>query len=211
MLNQKSRKNVYFSFIHSYQNYGNIAWGSTYKTKLKKIFTYQKKAARVIFFTDRLAYVKPLMLDTNALNVYQINIYQNFILLYKSHTGTATLMFFNRFSKINHNNTTSSKNSGNYTVLKPTMKLTIFLISRRSPILWNIVLDATLKESSKNSSNYTILKSTMILTNFSISRRYPILWNTVLDATLKEIESLLPFKAKVKEMLLARDNELSFF
>ena len=43
--------------------YGNIALGSMYKTKLKKIFTYQKKAARVIFFADRLAHAKPLMLE----------------------------------------------------------------------------------------------------------------------------------------------------
>ena len=40
LLDQKSRENVYFSFTHSYINYGNIAWGSTYKIKLKKIFTY---------------------------------------------------------------------------------------------------------------------------------------------------------------------------
>ena len=51
----------------------------------------------------------------------------------------------------------------------------------------------------------------MKLTNFAISRRSPIAWNTVLDATLKEIESLPLFKAKVKETLLSRDNELSFF
>ena len=74
MLNHKSRKNVYFSFILRYINYGNIAWASTYKTKLKKIFTYQKKEARVIFFADRLDHPKPLMPDMNALNVYQINI-----------------------------------------------------------------------------------------------------------------------------------------
>ena len=42
-LNQNSRKNVYFCFIHSYKNYFNIDSGSTSKTKLKKIFTYQKK------------------------------------------------------------------------------------------------------------------------------------------------------------------------
>ena len=111
------------------------------------------------------------MFDMNELNVYQINIYQNLILLYKAHTGTAPSIFFNKFSKINHNYPTSSKNRGNYTILKSTMKLT----------------------------------------NFAISRRGPILWNTVLDATLKEIESLPLFKAKVKEMLLSRDNELSFF
>ena len=51
----------------------------------------------------------------------------------------------------------------------------------------------------------------MKLTNFAISRRGPIHWNTVLDATLKDIEYLPLFKAKVKEMLISRDNELSFF
>ena len=111
------------------------------------------------------------MLDMNALNVYQINIYQNLILLSKAHTGTAPSIFFNKFSKINHNYPTSSKNSCNYTILKLTIKLT----------------------------------------NFSVSRRGPILWNTVLDTTLTEIESLPLFKANVKEMLLSRDNELSFF
>ena len=54
-------------------------------------------------------------------------------------------------------------------------------------------------------------KLTMKLTNFAISRRGPILWNTVLDAILKVIKTLPLFKAKVKEMLLSRDNELSFF
>ena len=51
----------------------------------------------------------------------------------------------------------------------------------------------------------------MKLTNFAISRRGPILWNTVLDATRKEMESLILFKAEVKEMILSRDNELSPF
>ena len=86
------------------------------------------------------------MLELNALNVYQVNIYQNLILLYKVHTGTAPSIFFNKFLKINYNYPTSSKNSSNYTIPKSTMKLTIFLISRRGPILWSTVLDATLKE-----------------------------------------------------------------
>ena len=32
-LSQNSRKNVYFSFIHSYINYGSIAWGNQIKEK----------------------------------------------------------------------------------------------------------------------------------------------------------------------------------
>ena len=70
----------------------------TKKTKkLKKILTYQKKATRVIFFADHLTHAKSLMVDMNALNVYEINIYQNLILLYKAHTGTALSIFFNKF------------------------------------------------------------------------------------------------------------------
>ena len=82
----------------------------------------------------------------NVLDVYQIIIYQNLILLYKAHKCTAPSIFFNKFLKINHNYLASSKNSGNYSIPKPTMKLTSFAISRRGPTLWNTVLDATLKK-----------------------------------------------------------------
>ena len=34
-LNEDSRKIIYFSYIHSYLNYGNVAWTSAYYTKLK--------------------------------------------------------------------------------------------------------------------------------------------------------------------------------
>ena len=35
-LNEHSLKTIYFSYILSYLNYANIAWASTYATKLKK-------------------------------------------------------------------------------------------------------------------------------------------------------------------------------
>ena len=143
---QKSRKNAYFSFIHSYFNYGNIAWGNTYKTKLKKIFTYQKKTARVIFFGDTLAHYKQLMLNMNVFNFYQINIYQNLTLLYEAHTGTTPLIFFNLIGfQRSIINPKSSKNSGGYRIFKSARKLTNFAISRRVRILGNTVLDAALK------------------------------------------------------------------
>ena len=37
-LNKKSMVSLYYSFIHSYLNYGKIAWCSTSMTKLKKTF-----------------------------------------------------------------------------------------------------------------------------------------------------------------------------
>ena len=38
----------YFSFFHSYLNYGNIAWASTTKSKLRKIASQQRQAVNAI-------------------------------------------------------------------------------------------------------------------------------------------------------------------
>ena len=37
LLEQKSFKSNYFAYINSYLNYANIAWASTYRTKLQTI------------------------------------------------------------------------------------------------------------------------------------------------------------------------------
>ena len=45
-------KTLYFSFVHSYLNYGNIAWGSTTQTKLKKLVNKQRQAIRAIYAAE---------------------------------------------------------------------------------------------------------------------------------------------------------------
>ena len=50
-LDKESLKTIYFSYIHSYLNYANIAWASTYFTKLKTIHYQQKHAAIIVFKT----------------------------------------------------------------------------------------------------------------------------------------------------------------
>ena len=37
LLEQKSLRSIYFAYINSYLNYANIAWASTYRTKIKTI------------------------------------------------------------------------------------------------------------------------------------------------------------------------------
>ena len=70
-------KSIYFSCIQTYFNYTNIAWANTQKTKLKMINIKQKHPARIIFNEDRLRRSQPLLKTLNALNVLQLNIYQN--------------------------------------------------------------------------------------------------------------------------------------
>ena len=61
LLSQKCMINIYFSFIYSYINYANIAWSSTNRSKLSKLFNKQKHASRIILFQDRHVPAKLLM------------------------------------------------------------------------------------------------------------------------------------------------------
>ena len=42
---------IYYSSLHSYLTYRNIAWCSTTVSKLKKLFSKQKQAIKTISFT----------------------------------------------------------------------------------------------------------------------------------------------------------------
>ena len=45
-------KTLYFSSAHIYLSYGNIVWGSTTRTKLKKIESKQRGVIRVIYAVE---------------------------------------------------------------------------------------------------------------------------------------------------------------
>ena len=82
-LNRKSMINLYFSFIHTYINYGNIAWASTTKTKLKKIYSQQKQAIKMVF-NFILSPSKELLNELRTLNIYKLNIFQNLVFIFKT-------------------------------------------------------------------------------------------------------------------------------
>ena len=82
-LEGKSLKSIYFAYIHSYLNYANIAWASTYRIKLKTICFHQKHAVSIVFNKDKLTHSRPLLRSLDALNVYQINLNQHLAFMYK--------------------------------------------------------------------------------------------------------------------------------
>ena len=69
VLNEHCAKQLYFSFIHSYLNYGNIVWASTNKSKLEVLFRRQKHATRVIYFKDKFTHANSLMQQLKAFNI----------------------------------------------------------------------------------------------------------------------------------------------
>ena len=57
-LDKDSLLSLYFSYIHSYINYANLAWASTHKTNLEKIHSQQKHALRIVYNKDRYYHTK---------------------------------------------------------------------------------------------------------------------------------------------------------
>ena len=83
----------YFSYIHSYTNYGNLAWANTHKTNLKKIHSKQKHALRILYNKDRYNHTKELFSSWNVLNVYKLNLLNTSIFMHKIKNGTALQLF----------------------------------------------------------------------------------------------------------------------
>ena len=75
VLSKQCLKQLYFSFIRSYVNYENIAWASTSKSKLERLYHCQKQTARVIYLKDGNIHVSPLLNRMKALNVFKLNIF----------------------------------------------------------------------------------------------------------------------------------------
>ena len=67
---------LYFSFFHSYLNYGNIAWASTTKSKLRKIASQERQAvnARLKNDNQEINNSRKFMEKNGILNVYKLNL-----------------------------------------------------------------------------------------------------------------------------------------
>ena len=103
LLNQKSLTSIYFSFIHVYINYANIAWSRTNPSKLKKILNKQKHASRIIILSEeRNTHSRPLMKKLGILNIFQLNILQTLLFMFKTKNEESPRIFSDQFSNIEH-------------------------------------------------------------------------------------------------------------
>ena len=72
ILSKRLVKLMYYSFIHSYLNYANIAWASTKKLNLISLYRSQKYAIKIMHDKDCFVHTKPLFKHAKVLTVYEI-------------------------------------------------------------------------------------------------------------------------------------------
>ena len=139
-VNSKCFRTICFSFIHSYINYANIAWASTNKTKLKKLFV-KKNKPRVSYLIKTDLRIRPSFKTLNALNVYQINLLQALLFMHNIKKTSSHRIFLHQFETINHKYATwyfrykEPNKETNYTK---------YYIHARGPVIWNIFLNNVL-------------------------------------------------------------------
>ena len=136
ILNRKLMKKLYYSFIHSYLSYGNIAWGSTYKTNLLSLYRHQKHALRIITNSDRFTHSHPLFKELKILNIYEINVFQILYFILKCKLKLSPPIFHGLFT-LKPASKYEMRSDG--VLLEPLCKTRQeqFNICYRAPHLWN--------------------------------------------------------------------------
>ena len=160
-LDKESLKTIYFSYIHSHLNYANIAWASTYFTKLKTIHYQQKHAARIIFNEDILTHFRPLLRSLNALNIFQINLYQHANFMYKFKKHRAPKIFNMSFEKPTHKYPGQSSEI-NFKYIKYSFTSTKHSISVRGTKICNEFLTKQEKEIQSHSIFLSNIKTKLL-------------------------------------------------
>ena len=145
LLQVKSLESIYFAYIHSYINYANIAWGSTYRTKLKTIYFHQKHAVRIVFNEDKLTHSRPLLRALHSLNVYQINLYRHLNFINKLNTNQVPSIFNDLIKKPEHKYLTKFSKIC-FSLKTFSLKTTKYAISYCDPKIWNDFLTKSEKE-----------------------------------------------------------------
>ena len=135
-LNSKSLRSIPFALVHPYINYANIAWASTDRTYLKRILGKQKQAARLMSSHDNSIPLSLLMKKLNILNVYQINILQHLLFMFKVKNHLTPKVLNQLFSLINHLYPTRFSDNS-FKTYDFNLKLTRFTIGFRGPTIWN--------------------------------------------------------------------------
>ena len=98
-LNNKCLLSLYYSYIHSYISYANIAWANTYFSNLKKVNSQQKHSVHIIYNKMKYESVRELLISLKILNAYQINILNNASFMHRINTKTAPTVFLSKFTK----------------------------------------------------------------------------------------------------------------
>ena len=128
---------------------------------MKRVYLKQKHAVRIVFNRYKLTHLNLLFENLNALNVYQINIYQHLNSMHKFINNQIPSIFSDPIKRSDHKYPTNFSQSSSYLKRYP-LNSTKYSLSIRGPKLRNDVINKEEKDIQSYSLFQKKIKSKLI-------------------------------------------------
>ena len=92
---------LYYSLIYPFLTYSVITWGTTYQTTLLPLITLQKRAVRIITFSEYNCHSSPLFQKLKVLKVIDLVYLYCALFMYDYYSNRLPLIFNDFFKSIN--------------------------------------------------------------------------------------------------------------
>ena len=142
---------IYRSLIEPYISYGLIAWGKAANSSLNKILILQKRALRLMYFSDRRAHAIPLFVRSGVLHLNMLYFKYSAILMHDISNNRAPSKISELFVRSNmiHSHYTRFSAAGNFYVQRSRLNQLLLSFSRSGVRIWNKI-PLTLREQRKD-------------------------------------------------------------
>ena len=161
-IDKHSLLSLYHSYIHSYINYGNIAWGSTVKQgQTLKRYTVNRNVLSELYIAKIDCHILENSLSSKVLNVYQVNIWKNLVFMHQINSNTVPTIFLNKFKKPTHSYRTNFAGT-NYSIPPFKLNKCKYRISIRGPTLWKNIPTDTEKKQQKTNIFKTVMRNELL-------------------------------------------------
>ena len=136
-------KQLYYTLIYPHLTYAVITWGNTYPSTLTPLITLQKKALRIMTFSDFRAHSSPLFQRLDILKLNDLTYLNNCLFMYDFHSNTLPSVFQDFFRPINkvHNYNTRLASRDSFYITKIRTSYGKFNIRYVGAIIWNEIKD----------------------------------------------------------------------
>ena len=141
---------LYYSIIFTFLIYSVIMWGNTYQSNLRPLVVLQKKAIRIITFSNFREHTSPLFKKLNVLKFPDIVYVYTALFVHQYSNGKLPEAFDDFFSLIQnqHNCNTRLASRSTYSLPPARTNYGKFRIRFRGTQIWNEI-DESLKRLSK--------------------------------------------------------------
>ena len=139
------------SLIEPYISYGLIAWGQAANSSLNKILILQKRALRLMYFSDRRAHAIPLFVRSSVLPLNMLYFKYSAILMHDITNNRAPSKISEFFVRSNmiHSHYTRFSTAGNFYVQRSRLNQLLLSFSRSGGRIWSKI-PLTFREQCKD-------------------------------------------------------------